>query len=825
LAIALFVAWLLISVPSYLALNVLEVPLTSLSTHFNHFRSRLFEWARVYLRARKSSVDRFLTDHHHFFSYARDNVKLLRQFGVIRSSITDVPSHLTRLLDSIGTFQKHNAATQITIQRLDWPRPVDAPSPNEYALVQTERTDALFKVITFSFFGILLVSINTLMLSQFFASLIPPIRVLNVPVSLVAAALFSLLEVAFGGGLAFFEGATITSIFARGVLGIAIVFLACIEFGFYAQFGAQFEFDPLSAFWSPDKPPSWTRLWFGVFGPLVVLGMALCGHMIFAAGRVLARDNVVRQYRRFLRWRTQRTDLLGSLLSRALKEMEALGALTKEIEAFLSSSTGHRFDSQSIVDTLERFDVSVRNAQENRSRPYSEVGHSEMIRIYYGYLLLAVSTVLGFLLIAAAFGAFGLGRPIDIGDIKLPGWALALSETVLALGAGYVTGRILSNSHPDEGSARNAAEPLKISGLTLSYAIVVCLIVGNAVIFAVNNTTTTKYSVFALTTSAMLWLMVVGPRLGLVVAAVWAFVEALVNVVCSIVLFNAACVLAIVIAISYLLRVVLGFLAFPVSKMIYRRKNRGAAISTSQRVSALWSGVVSGIFLALLMPAHAQQLLPQEPQSSVTVLVDLSGTWLNPGSLTIDDYVLGIVAKGIEIMAADLNPPIIVRYLPIGDLSFGRPALCQVIFFPRLLRPLKRPSGEVDDLKELWSYLGTSCPQYILTRRRELFTDITSAFNSVAQDTEHQLGAFKGIIVLSDLKEERRATQQPERLHMTGWRVLLLYRILNEDRPNPDALSARIDAWKARLVEAGAQVVALNDLAASPAQISRLLTR
>jgi hypothetical protein len=49
--------------------------------------------------------------------------------------------------------------------------------------------------------------------------------------------------------------------------------------------------------------------------------------------------------------------------------------------------------------------------------------------------------------------------------------------------------------------------------------------------------------------------------------------------------------------------------------------------------------------------------------------------------------------------------------------------------------------------------------------------------------------------------------------------------VLNEDRINPAGLNARVDAWKGTLSEAGAKVIAVNDLEVSPGQISRILLR
>lgn len=214
--------------------------------------------------------------------------------------------------------------------------------------------------------------------------------------------------------------------------------------------------------------------------------------------------------------------------------------------------------------------------------------------------------------------------------------------------------------------------------------------------------------------------------------------------------------------------------------------------------------------------------LPDEPQSSVTVLVDLSGTWLSPGSLKDDSRVLKTVAVAIAELSTEVDPPIIIRYLPIGDLSLGRDPLCQVEFVPKLL-PGIHPKGEYTSLSSLNSYLGDGCVRYILARKYEVWTDITGALDMAGRAVEDQDGPFKALIMLSDLKEERRPNQKDVKLNLKGVHVLLLYRILNEDRINETDLNDRITTMEQKLRDAGATVKAEPDVAADAAQISRLL--
>src|SRR5205823_2303006 len=117
------------------------------------------------------------------------------------------------------------------------------------------------------FFVLILVSINTLMLREFFASFVPPVRIMGVQLSIVLSCLFSLVEVVFGAAIAFIDGASLSAVLGRTIFGASIIGLAAYEFGFYARFGAEIGFDPFAIIWAPDRPPNWTKLWFGIFGP------------------------------------------------------------------------------------------------------------------------------------------------------------------------------------------------------------------------------------------------------------------------------------------------------------------------------------------------------------------------------------------------------------------------------------------------------------------------------------------------------------------------------------------------------------------------------
>jgi hypothetical protein len=281
----------------------------------------------------------------------------------------------------------------------------------------------------------------------------------------------------------------------------------------------------------------------------------------------------------------------------------------------------------------------------------------------------------------------------------------------------------------------------RIASVALEYLVPLAVIAGNGAAF-LTDSSGIDIIWFAFDAAAILWLLIVGRRLGLVIGAALAFLQTAFILLSSIVLFLTAGLLLVGLVLSNIVRVVLNILAYPLVLLLRRKDKTGAPTrGIRQQAAVLLIGFVPGLLLGL-MPADGQQL-PEEPRSSVTVLVDLSATWLTPGSRSDNESILKIVATSIEIMASDLELPIMVRYLPIGDLSVGRPALCEVLFIPKLLRPPEGKIGEVTSLPELKFYLEKSCLQYILSRKQEKFTDITSALDNAVRVTDEQLGNFK----------------------------------------------------------------------------------
>lgn len=212
----------------------------------------------------------------------------------------------------------------------------------------------------------------------------------------------------------------------------------------------------------------------------------------------------------------------------------------------------------------------------------------------------------------------------------------------------------------------------------------------------------------------------------------------------------------------------------------------------------------------------------EEPRSSVTVLVDLSETWLNPRSADQNRKVLRAIADGVLSASIDFEPPTVIRYLQIGDYSLMREPLCEAIFDPKLIGAKNPQTLYVTNPKAAEKYFGQDCVQFILSRDHQPYTDISGAVDSAARLSQQQSSGRRVMIVVSDFKEETRKGQvAPEPLRLDGFTAILLYRVLPEDRQNPKGLDARIKSWEKKLSDAGAKVVALTDVGIAGTVIRR----
>ncbi|MEI9993756.1 MAG: hypothetical protein WDM91_04100 [Rhizomicrobium sp.] len=222
--------------------------------------------------------------------------------------------------------------------------------------------------------------------------------------------------------------------------------------------------------------------------------------------------------------------------------------------------------------------------------------------------------------------------------------------------------------------------------------------------------------------------------------------------------------------------------------------------------------------------AQAQNRLPREPRSTITVLVDLSGTWFNPASEADNRKVLSVIADAVSAAATEIEPPIAVRYLAIGDRSLARTPLCEAVYAPNILS-VKSTADSLVNLKQLRDFAAKDCPLAIFLHAPEKFTDISGALDTVARMSAYDTAGFHALVVLSDFQEDRRRQQSGGFGALTGMHAVMLYRVLDSDRLDPRSLDQRIHKWEGALRHSGATVSSIDDVGLNAGLLKRLLLR
>lgn len=215
--------------------------------------------------------------------------------------------------------------------------------------------------------------------------------------------------------------------------------------------------------------------------------------------------------------------------------------------------------------------------------------------------------------------------------------------------------------------------------------------------------------------------------------------------------------------------------------------------------------------------------ISDEPRSSIAILVDLSQTWHNDRSRSINKSTLQSVMEATINLGERFEAPVHIVVLPIGDSSLLRPPLCRALYAPKLISPPTSANSVFTQSRSLRKYLMTDCIQFILSRPKEKFTDISGAVASAERISTNQHPSQRAIIILSDMLEERPKGQPAPVLSLRGFNILILYRVLDEDRRQPPRLDKRLEEWDRNLKAAGGRVTIVPDQGITEGSIVRFL--
>lgn len=234
--------------------------------------------------------------------------------------------------------------------------------------------------------------------------------------------------------------------------------------------------------------------------------------------------------------------------------------------------------------------------------------------------------------------------------------------------------------------------------------------------------------------------------------------------------------------------------------------------------------VVVAMLACLGLSACEQEIRGGEAVRTETyVLIDLSETWYNQETQTRNRRLLEAVGRGAGLVADGAEPPYMVQYRVIGDLSYMREPICTVVYAPGF----RRAGGDevVRRPRDVVSYLTGICLDGIFESPPEQATEISGALASVAEEPRPSPNTSRSIIVLSDFLEETsgRAAFAPG--SFAGVDVLLLYRPLEEDLRSQAGARMRVQFWQEQLRNAGADTVEIApDTSVRASQIVSFLT-
>lgn len=483
-----------------------------------------------------SPVDAFVATHAYEFTLIHENDRVVRSIAVVRTALNRIPASFTALDRTMAQAQAGAERRFKEFARIPRPNPLQPPGNEEFALIQVATNHAVFKTIFFFIASLALISINTAMLEEFWASIVPNTRILgDVRLPLVFSFMFSILEVVFGAAIPFFEGRSLAANAGRAGIIVLITALALIEFGFYSQFSQQLQSTPFDAFYENAAMPGFLHSWLGIFGPVIVFGLAVSGDMVCTGIRDLNKKYVIRQWRSHLRQRTRAADKIQRKLVVIERSTEVVNrALEKVAAAFPPVA---RASSSAAIERImdaarEEFVAAIDKAQAIRLAPTCEIRPDAMLRIYYANLLMALSVIVAMCLIALAYGPFGIGVVAESGVQTFAGAALiGIVETCILLGLGHLSGRVRL-----QASGTGGAFVVGIWSRWFAYFVAVLVmagaIAGNAA-YVLQLQPMFGRMWICLLAVCVIWLFFCGRNLGLMLAAFWAFIECVAYAVAS----------------------------------------------------------------------------------------------------------------------------------------------------------------------------------------------------------------------------------------------------------------------------------------------------
>ncbi|MEI9993757.1 MAG: hypothetical protein WDM91_04105 [Rhizomicrobium sp.] len=560
LALVAIIAGVVLSIPAYFTERIIGPALERAIAALRQTCRWLFDLARATFGSRSDLVDRFVADHAQQYSFSRENAAIARRIARVQKRLAAIPGKIASLDATVSQAGTRITQSSYALSQMVYPETVPPPSPAEFQQIQLGKNRAVVKVILGTALCAAFVAINTGMLDQFFDSYFAGQRYFGIEIALVLAALFSIAELAFGGLFVFFKGMTPGNIAVKILLIALTLGLAGLEGAFYSKLGSDWTlFDALFA---PNPAPAIFKLWLGIFGPILVGGLALTSHLLVQGIVELSESHIVRQWRRSLRLKARSAGLISERLSTAQKASAVLNTTMADLKSTFDSAEASTNSHAAVIEEgRAQFTAAIADAEAIRMSAARPLDRGAMLRLLSANVIIAVVAAILVVGVALLYTELGIAsHSMHLNSVWL-GWVIAIVEACGALVAGYAAMRenaIVSSA--DAVPTRNPAADW--AGIAVAAVIMVMIAVANGY-YAMQSATTTRMLWFAIAMLASFCFFFCGGRLGLIGASLGVIARVAARALSGVLVSLAGFFTGAVMLVLWAMREVLAWLAYP----------------------------------------------------------------------------------------------------------------------------------------------------------------------------------------------------------------------------------------------------------------------
>jgi hypothetical protein len=561
-AIAL-IAWVALSIPAFWLYRSLGGYFSEMMKTLSQTARKLRDFAAALLALCRTPIDSFVSVHAQMFSFAQENRQVRSEVERLRKSVEAIPRRIQALEVSVNEAERKFSTAVEFIQQLELPQPMNPPAAQEFTAVQIGRNRAVVTLAIALILTPALVGFNTGMLNEFFSSFWAGLEYMGVQLSLVLSCFATILEISLGAFLVLFPSRP-----AQLCLYIGIGFLAFVEASFYARLGQEFHWSIFDAFYGAEAP-AWTKLWFAVFGPVLVIGLAFAGHALFSSISHLADQHVIRQWRAYIKRRMRSASELKTKLTDADRSKSLLGGSLTDVQTSFATTREVTGSSLSVIEQAQdAFLKEIRKAEQIRLADSRRLDGGAMLRQFIECLVFVGAIAFCGGLIDFVFGMLEIVTPFRWPLGLSFALTVALTETVILLMAGSAISRANTTLPAVEGA--QPANPVQnLVGPVAGTAILAIVLLGNA-FYILQEVSLLRFMILALVAAANVALFWFGTRLGMIGAALWGLAHSIGYVIAAATVATGALLLGAAWGLVGAVVIALVALAYPYSLLILR---------------------------------------------------------------------------------------------------------------------------------------------------------------------------------------------------------------------------------------------------------------